>query len=68
MNLLSLISHELLISPCIANACELCIISNFKNNSWKKIYRHFAKVVLRFILTELKDRCFVYDFTEAKID
>ena len=34
----------------------------------EKFYRVFAKVVLRLILIELKDRCFVYDFTEAKID
>ena len=33
-----------------------------------KNYREFAKVVLRLIFVELKNRCFVYLFDGAKID
>ena len=45
----------------VENACKLFIItSNLKNNlSWKKTY-------LGSIFIELKDRCFVPNFAEAK--
>ena len=56
MNLLSLISDVLLISPCSVKYVQIV-----HNNM------QFAKVVSGRIFIELKNRCFVYHFTGAKL-
>ena len=38
-----------------------------KQQQLAKNLSRFARVVLRLIFIELKNRCFVYDFTDAKL-